>query len=89
MHYQGENFSLLFNFDHGNFKYKSDGAIEVMGRQEAIAGDLCCWIPWLWPVDALALMINLGFGFHSPDDGSEYLFRCGSLNQKKAMVKAT
>lgn len=42
MHYQGKNFSLLFNFDHGNFEYKSDGAIEVMGRQEAIAGDLCC-----------------------------------------------
>ena len=42
MHYQGKNFSLSFNFDHGNFKYKSDGAIEVMGRQEAIAGDLCC-----------------------------------------------
>lgn len=29
MHYQGKHFSLLFNFDHGNFKYKSDGAIEV------------------------------------------------------------
>lgn len=32
MQHQEKIFSLLFNFDHGTFKYKSDGAIEEVGR---------------------------------------------------------
>ena len=34
-------------------------------------------------------MINLRFGFHSPNDDAEYLFRRGPLEpKKKAMLKA-